>query len=235
VKINVVFGPPLSGKTTYVLSNKHPGDIIYDYDLIMSAITGRTTHDHDKTLNDCVIGVRQLLIDSAGRDIRQGTLWIIINKVSEQLNKETKGLPVNYIELDPGRDEVERRLLEDPSGRDITLWRQYIDSWYRSRETLRKINDDESEVFYHSVKWKRVRERVLKRDGYLCRECKRYGSDVNAEMVHHVKPFKDYPGLKTDTNNLISLCLSCHGKMHDRDSDQLTVLGKQWVRRIWGE
>ena len=40
--------------------------------------------------------------------------------------------------------------------------------------------------FYKNTKWKGKRERILKRDEYLFRECKRYGKSVAATTVHHV-------------------------------------------------
>lgn len=91
-----------------------------------------------------------------------------------------------------------------------------------------KINNS----FYLSSRWKRKRELVLRRDQYECQECRRFGRVRAATMVHHVKPFEHYPELKLDMNNLISLCNSCHGTMHDRLTDELTDTGLQWVERM---
>lgn len=86
-------------------------------------------------------------------------------------------------------------------------------------------------LFYKSKQWERKRENVLKRDRYECRECKRYGKVTGAQMVHHVKPFEQYPELKLENNNLISLCNKCHGSMHDRTTNELTDKGRQWIER----
>lgn len=88
---------------------------------------------------------------------------------------------------------------------------------------------------YHSPQWRRLRKAILKRDEYLCRECKRYGRSTEAGVVHHILPAEDCKGanesLKFDAENLISLCAECHNKMHDRDTRGLTREGKELLKR----
>ncbi|ALY08033.1 putative HNH endonuclease [Exiguobacterium phage vB_EauS-123] len=85
--------------------------------------------------------------------------------------------------------------------------------------------------FYKSDRWKKKRLAILRRDDYECRECRRYGRVTAATMVHHIKPFEFYPELKLETNNLVSLCNSCHGTLHDRVTNELTEKGREWVKR----
>lgn len=85
---------------------------------------------------------------------------------------------------------------------------------------------------YKSRRWRKLREAVLARDGYRCRECGRYGLAVNATVVHHAYPAEDYPELEWCPWNLVSLCGRCHNAMHDRDSGALTDLGRSWRRRV---
>jgi len=87
--------------------------------------------------------------------------------------------------------------------------------------------------FYKTAKWKSKRENVLRRDEYMCRECRRYGRTTPATTVHHILPLEQRPDLKLNSQNLISLCEQCHNKMHDRGNDNLTELGKQWVDRVF--
>ncbi|MBM9615321.1 HNH endonuclease [Desulfobulbus rhabdoformis] len=58
--------------------------------------------------------------------------------------------------------------------------------------------------------WKRIRLRILKRDGYLCQECQRMGRVTMATDVDHVTPLAD--GGTDDDKNLQSLCGVCHKK-----------------------
>lgn len=68
--------------------------------------------------------------------------------------------------------------------------------------------------FYKSPAWRRKREAVLRRDGYMCRMCKRYGKRVPAVTVHHIVHLDEDPTLGLKDSNLISLCGACHNKMH---------------------
>lgn len=71
-----------------------------------------------------------------------------------------------------------------------------------------------NQSFYKTTKWKRKRKQILKRDGYLCVECKRYGRMREATTVHHIKELEDYPELGVEESNLESLCRECHNKKH---------------------
>lgn len=68
--------------------------------------------------------------------------------------------------------------------------------------------------YYQSRRWRSLRERILRRDKYLCQDCKRYGRRRSAAEVHHIKPREEWPELQWDPNNLISLCNECHNKRH---------------------
>lgn len=86
--------------------------------------------------------------------------------------------------------------------------------------------------FYKTTKWKHKREKVLRRNQYLCQECKRYGKSTAAATVHHVHPLEQHPEWALLTWNLVSLCAKCHDSMHDRTSGELTALGQTWIDRV---
>jgi 5-methylcytosine-specific restriction endonuclease McrA len=65
-----------------------------------------------------------------------------------------------------------------------------------------------------SKKWKNKRQYILHRDGFLCQECRKYGRNVEAKIVHHIVEVDDEPSLKMVNNNLISVCYSCHNRLH---------------------
>lgn len=80
-------------------------------------------------------------------------------------------------------------------------------------------------------RWRRLREKVLRRDGYLCREARRYGMRIEAQVVHHIWPAEDYPEYAYCLWNLISLSAANHDRMHDRNTGELTDLGESWRRK----
>lgn len=85
---------------------------------------------------------------------------------------------------------------------------------------------------YKSKQWLKLREYVLRRDGYICQESKRYGKVVPANMVHHIYPVEDYPELFYNPDNLISLSNYEHNRMHDRLTDEITEKGLKWQKKV---
>lgn len=63
--------------------------------------------------------------------------------------------------------------------------------------------------------WKKIRDRYLLRHP-LCEACRREERLTLATLVHHVKPLAD--GGTNDESNLMSLCTSCHEKIHQRST-----------------
>lgn len=52
--------------------------------------------------------------------------------------------------------------------------------------------------------WRRA---VLARDGSVCQHCHQF---TDVPEVHHVKSFADFPALRLDVSNGITLCYTCH-------------------------
>lgn len=73
----------------------------------------------------------------------------------------------------------------------------------------------ESDKFYGTRTWKRLRAAVLTRSP-LCVECERRGRVVLATVVDHVIPFRDRPDLGMTMSNLRSLCARCHARIGKR-------------------
>lgn len=101
----------------------------------------------------------------------------------------------------------------------------------------------EKKKFYRSSDWESIRQQALERDNHECQECKRQGKvhfdseKVEGERksvelnVHHKYELEHYPKLALVLDNLETLCLNCHNKMHGR------VFGenkkKKWDDECW--
>lgn len=78
----------------------------------------------------------------------------------------------------------------------------------------------ETEPFYNTQAWRRLRKLVIMRDRGMCYDCMRrfemgYGiKPRRAVLVHHVIPYKERPDLALDENNLVALCSQCHEERH---------------------
>lgn len=86
--------------------------------------------------------------------------------------------------------------------------------------------------FYESEKWRRKRQQILKRDGYLDQVVKRYGKSREAHIVHHVFPLDEFPEYRLTDWNLISISMATHNRLHDRDTGLLSDDGVELLRRI---
>lgn len=78
---------------------------------------------------------------------------------------------------------------------------------------------------YKSLRWKKLRESILKRDNYCCQESLRYGKHKTATTVHHIFPAENYPEYQWETWNLISLSNEKHEAMHNRQTNELSDEG----------
>ena len=56
------------------------------------------------------------------------------------------------------------------------------------------------------------RNAVYKRDYWTCQDCNKKVKDI---VAHHVFSFKDFPNLRYETDNGITLCRACHKVRHD--------------------
>ena len=71
----------------------------------------------------------------------------------------------------------------------------------------------------HSPEYVSWRTKVFERDKYTCVICGQVGGELNA---HHIRPFKDYPELRLDLDNGVTLCKACHKRVHkEKDSEWL--------------
>jgi len=67
-------------------------------------------------------------------------------------------------------------------------------------------------LLWNRVEYKEWRKAVYERDNYTCQLCgDNRGGNLNA---HHKKSFKDFPELRYDADNGITLCQTCHREMH---------------------
>ena len=65
----------------------------------------------------------------------------------------------------------------------------------------------------YDSKWDRLSVAYRKRHPY-CAYCQQEGRDTLTDLVDHIIPVVDRPDLKHEWSNLISSCVSCHGKKH---------------------
>lgn len=77
----------------------------------------------------------------------------------------------------------------------------------------------ERQRLYKTNEWKALLKNVYARDGYTCQRCKQGtsgGASMRSSVAHHIKSFSDYPELRMDMANLVTLCRKCHLWVHSK-------------------
>lgn len=75
--------------------------------------------------------------------------------------------------------------------------------------------DKDSQLFYNSKEWKKIRKRVKRRDKGLCLYCLLVNNVISTgDLVHHIVEEKEDKSLRLELDNLIMLCSSCHNEVH---------------------
>lgn len=215
--VYLVYGPPCSGKTTWVLNRATEFDLIIDLDRISSSLSICNPYKKGSNLIELSNGIKQYLIKLVSeRFVDFGTAYVIglypFRSSRQKLRKELKA-KIKFI-YEPKEVCLERSRVCRPKGYD-----QVIDKWFETYEPDIYDQDADVESFYKSKEWRKVRSEVLRMDHYECQLCKERGIYKKATCVHHVKHLRDRPDLALELfdgeeRQLISLCDSCHDIVH---------------------
>lgn len=137
-KIYVVYGAPLSGKSTFVKNNMLKGDIVVDLDLIWQAISNQELYIKPHTLNPFVYKIRDLLIEGIKYGLGKWKNAYIIGcyPYSSQRERLVNELNAEEILIESTLDECINRLNNDESKRNKEVWKEEIEKWFEitSRE-----------------------------------------------------------------------------------------------------
>ena len=132
--VYIVYGPPMSGKTSYVIEHMEEGDLVVDMDSLYQAVTLLPKYHKPDILRYNVFAIRNAIIDNI--KTRYGgfrTAWIIggyARKVERE--KLAKDLNANLILMNADRDTCIRRLKDcnDYRAEHKEEWTTYIDNWF---------------------------------------------------------------------------------------------------------
>lgn len=130
-QVFIVYGAPLSGKSTWVKDNMDEGDLIIDMDSIWECVSGCDRYIKPKRLNSVVFSVRDNLLESV--KYRRGK-WLnayVIGGYPYQGERERliDSLGAREIFIDTTRDECINRLTQCKD-REFNVWLDYINNWF---------------------------------------------------------------------------------------------------------
>jgi adenylate kinase family enzyme len=134
-EVILVYGPPLSGKSTYVKENKGYSDIVVDLDKLQEAITLMPTYQEVPAVKRNLFSVRDLLLDHIKtRYGKWKTAWII----GGYPNTFDRDRIINDLQVDAAilmettLEECLNRLenVNDYRKQYKAEWQEYISRWF---------------------------------------------------------------------------------------------------------
>lgn len=128
--VKVVYGPPCSGKSTFVSENLADNDIRFDYDSIIQAISNKNSHEYSDLHLPYVIKYRGMIIEQASKDADMNNVYIIATRLTDKLKEELTGVDAEYKLIETTKEECYEFLENDSSRVDKDFWKQKIDDWF---------------------------------------------------------------------------------------------------------
>ena len=105
---------------------------------------------------------------------------------------------------------VRKKISESKIGKKNPMYHKYgkkNPNYKNGESNIRKL-------LWGRCEYTEWRNKVFKRDNFTCQIYRNNkGGNLNA---HHIKNFKDYPKLRYDINNGITLCEECHIRIHKK-------------------
>jgi hypothetical protein len=92
------------------------------------------------------------------------------------------------------------------SGEKCWNWKGGVSKYVKERKYSPEHNE-----------WRKI---IFVRDNFICQDC---GINKTYFEAHHIKSWKDFPGLRFDINNGMTLCLKCHKKRHSKRDKKVEV------------
>jgi len=162
-------------------------------------------HFSEKHIKNCSEGHKGLIPWNKGLKSCYTVSIKTKKKMSESLIKWYKKVPEKIkrkrIEaiINPSA-ETRKKLSESRIGEKHPMWKGGISP----------INYE----IRQSEKYKKWRINIYKKDKYKCQICGKHCGRKDI-IAHHIKSFSEYPELRFDENNGITLCRNCHAKIHN--------------------
>ena len=132
-EIYLVYGSPLSGKSTWVNDNMSQGDLIVDMDSIWQCISGCKRYVKPGRLNAVAFAMRDFLMEQVKIHNGKWNNAYIVGGFPLIAERERicRTLGAREIYIDTSKEECLRRLENAADGRDKAEWTKYIEDWWR--------------------------------------------------------------------------------------------------------
>lgn len=131
-QIYLVYGSPLSGKSTYVTEVFEPGDLIVDIDRIWESVSGQSNHQKPPRLNAVVFGLRDRLMEMVRYRVGRWNNAYIVGgfPLCAERERICSNLGAREVFVEATEEECLKRL-EVCTDRDKADYERFIHEWFR--------------------------------------------------------------------------------------------------------
>lgn len=131
-EVFLVYGAPLSGKSTYVKESMSVGDMVVDIDSIWQSISNLPRYEKPAKLKSVVFKVRDCELEAVKYRLGKWHNAYVIGGYPLQGERERliKELGAREIFIDATEEECMERLAAAGDGRDKAEWEGYIREWF---------------------------------------------------------------------------------------------------------
>lgn len=131
-QVYLVYGAPLSGKSSFVKESMSAGDLIIDIDSIWQCISNLSRYEKPAKLKSIVFRVRDTLLDSVKYRLGKWNNAYIIGgyPLTSERERLIKELGAREVFIEATEEECLERLMAAGDGRDRREWEGYIREWF---------------------------------------------------------------------------------------------------------
>ena len=131
-EVFLIYGAPLSGKTTWTKENMNEGDLIVDMDSIWECVSGCNRYIKPNRLKSVVFKMRDTMLDAVRYRLGRWNNAYIIGGYPLQSERERliKELGAREIFIECSKNECLARLENIEDGRDKEEWKKFIEDWF---------------------------------------------------------------------------------------------------------
>ncbi len=137
-RVVIVWGPPASGKNTYIREHMDPTDLVVDLDLIRQALTMGTRDSKSNNLVALALSVREFLftqIEQRTEQVDCKTVWVAATLPKKESREAlAKRLGAELVFLSRPYDECLELAMSDKTRSDKLLQREIIERWFEQYE-----------------------------------------------------------------------------------------------------
>ena len=130
----IVAGPPGAGKSTWVKERLKPGEMVFDWDDIKSALVGSgKTHTDAAEMLPLLTDVRDAVFEAIASHKNPGKCYVITCKNDmETLRKWQQYLDADLMVMDTPIEICKERVKEDTTREDKQRFYTLIDEWFKN-------------------------------------------------------------------------------------------------------